>query len=216
MSLSGCLMAALLLGAQEAGAQDWEALAERPSDPTRGALVLERLRDRAVELTSLAQNLAFEDAQRAAEAFELDLSLELFRSLVERTDAPWARYNLAIVEHRAGDFEASDALLADMLASQPAVEAAGLWSQRGIFAWGAGNDSSALRHFGQALARGSADASAILAREALGRHNLGPARTGFRAALERDRAHPWALRGWGLALLTPKPANASTLADSTD
>lgn len=216
MSLAGCLSAALLLAAQGAGAQDWEALAERPSDAARGAAVLERLRDGAVELTALAQNLAFEDAQRAAEAFELELSLALFRTLVERTDAPWARYNLAIVEHRAGDTAASDALLADMLDSQPAVEAPGLWSQRGIFAWGAGNDATALRHFGQALVRGSTDASAILAREALARHNLGPARAGFRAALERDRAHPWALRGWGLALLTPKAASATPMAEPTD
>lgn len=209
----GCLALAL---ASPSLSTDWEALERMAPGPARGALVLAALEDDPEPPSGRAQSLAFQEATRASAAFELDLGLDLFRTLTERLDpggpkldasVAWAPFNLALLEHRAGFTGEADRLLADLLARGPATDRTSLWNQRAIFAYGSGDDARAQQLWGHALGLGNADASAILAREALKRHNLGAAQRGFRAAIARNPEHPWALRGWGLSLLTvPNPS----------
>lgn len=211
------MLAAVLVAASWAGAigSDWEALAQRQPDAAWRGDVLAALEAESGELDGAAQTLAFNAGTGAAEAFELERAVAIFEQLTARLDAGWARYNLALARHRAGDGAGAEAALDELLATVPAAERPALWSQRAIFALGAGRTASARASFGHAIGLGDADAASILAREALARHNLGPARRGFRSALARRTDHPWALRGWGLTLLSDHDSFPNTPSNRT-
>jgi hypothetical protein len=207
-------MAALALAPQDPGSaaveesapggveQAWAEAAALEPGPGRGRRVAELLATQDGPLEGPAQQLAYEAGKRAADALELDLALAIHRPLHASVGAVWSGFNLSLTLHRAGRTEAADAVLEALLEGASAADRANLWNQRGIFALGAGDAPAYLAAFGRSMALGSADATAILARERLSRHNLDPALGGFRAALNRNPDHPWALRGWGLALLS--------------
>lgn len=199
MIAAGCLLVIAWAGPNQD--VDWDALQAMSPGSARAQLVLEGLRNASGDLGSVEQNLAYAEGLRASAAFELELSIDLFQAVYDHTAAGWAQYNLALAQNRAGSLQQADQNLAELLASGPASEAPSLWSQRGIFAYGSGHDARGRALFGHAIGLGNADASAILAREALARHNHATAKRGFRAALSRNSDHPWALRGWGLSLL---------------
>ena len=199
MIAAGCVI--LLAWAATGQDVDWEALQAMSPGPLRGQLVLDGLHKATGPLGSVEQNLAFAEGIRASAEFELELSIGLFQAVYDENGAGWAQYNLALAQNRAGYTQRADQNLAELIASAPAGEAPSLWSQRAIFAYGSGHDARGLAFFGHAIGLGYADASAILAREALAMHNHAGAQRGFRAALSRNTDHPWALRGWGLSLL---------------
>jgi len=182
----------------------WQSLSELPPGPDRGARVAALLAVAPDELAIPAQQLAFAAANRAVEDFDLTLAISIQVALNDRVHAPWSAFNLALTLQKAGDPQGSDKLFARMLQQAAPDARAGLWGQRAIVALGAGHDVSGRAYLGHALALGDPDAAAVLARQSLARHNLPSARNGFRTALMRNQAHPWALRGWGLSLL-PDP-----------
>ena len=196
----------LVLAAGGLGQDSWSEVADMEPGPERGRLVAGLLALHEGELGREAQGLAFEAGSRAADALELDLALTIQGDLHRLVGAWWSGFNLALTQQRSGDVAAGDATLAALLEAARPGDRASLWNQRAIFALGEGRWLDAHAGFGRAMALGSADATAILAREHLARHNLHSARTGFRAALNRNPDHPWALRGWGLTVLSaPQP-----------
>ena len=201
------LVSMLLALTANLGAGDtWAELSALPPGQDRGLRVAALLRGSEGELPIEAQRLAFDAARRAADAYELDLALAIQEALDERVGADWSAFNLALTLQKLGRVDAADSVYARLLTAAPKARQASLWGQRGILALGAGRGVSGRAHLGHALALGDPDAAAVLAREDLARHNLIPARNGFRAALARNQAHPWALRGWGLSVLpTPGP-----------
>ncbi|GEM_PF-2546367 len=95
-----------------------------------------------------------------------------------------------------------------------------LRERRSIVAAGAGWKSDELDWLGRGLAMGGTDSLQMRARLALAARRFDRARTLFRVLVDRGRgsrptladAAPWALRGWGLALL-PTAHEASGAAD---
>ena len=199
MNLLGVILAALtsLVGAPD----DWSELAALPAGPERGQRVAALLESAEGPLSIEAQQLAYEAGSRASDALDLELALRIQLPLHARVSAPWSAANLALTQGRKGNVDAADGIYAVLVQQVPADQVPGIWGQRGILALGAGRGVSARAYLGRAMALGDPDASAVLAREALARHNLIAARNGFRTSLGRTQAHPWALRGWGLSLL---------------
>lgn len=206
-TLAACLaLAALGAPSTDMVGEGWAEAYVLAPGPERGALVAELLAASDAELDDDSQRLAYECATRAADALELELALAIQEPLHGRVGAVWSGYNLAVTRHRSGDSAGADALLGALLVDAGLGDRANLWNQRAIFALGDGRRVEAWAAFGHAMGLGSADATAILAREDLAGHNLHRAKSGFRAALNRTPDHPWALRGWGLALLSaPQP-----------
>jgi len=199
MSSLAVILVALTLAS--ASGDTWQSLAELPPGPERGRRVAALLATETGPLDGAAQRLAYEAGTRASEDLDLELALDIQRPLYALVGASWSAYDLALTEQRQGNVDGADALFAELLASTAPADAPGLWGQRGILALGAGRGVSARAYLGRAIALGDPDAAAVLAREALAGHNLGPSKNGFRTALGRNPAHPWALRGWGLSLL---------------
>ncbi|MDG2143466.1 MAG: hypothetical protein P8N31_07920 [Planctomycetota bacterium] len=188
-----------------ASSDGWEEVHTMDPGTARGQAIAALL---ALGPDSLDQDqlkLAWEAGKRAAEGLELDLALQLQRPLFELAPAEWSGINLAITLQRLGDWRATDDVMGALLSGHSLADPAGTWSQRGIFALGAGEHQLAREYLGRALCLGSADASAILAREDLAHNHIQSARAGFRAALAGNSEHPWALRGWGLSLLGTPP-----------
>ncbi|MFT6714601.1 MAG: tetratricopeptide (TPR) repeat protein [Planctomycetota bacterium] len=188
-----------------ASSDGWEEVHALEPGRERGQAIAALLAMEPVALDPDQLKLAWEAGKRAAEGLELELALEIQRPLFELEPAEWSGINLAITLQRLGDWRASDAVMGTLLNELPLADPAGTWSQRGIFALGAGELLLAREYLGRALCLGSADASGILAREDLARHNIQSAKAGFRAALTGNPEHPWALRGWGLSLLGASP-----------
>lgn len=202
ISLGLPLVALLALGpGAKAPGDTWESLGALEPGPSRGKRIAALLRAEEGELGLPAQRLAFAAANRAVDAFELPLALELQEALDARVGAAWSTFNLALTLQKAGQPQRADELFVRMLEEASPDERGSIWGQRGIVALGAGRSVFGRACLGRALAMGDADAAAVLAREALARHNLGSAQSGFRVALARNQTHPWALRGWGLSML---------------
>jgi hypothetical protein len=200
------LLLACALSSGAACEDTWSELAALPPGSARGARVAALLESGTGAPPPEAQQLAFDAARRAADAYELELALSILRPLHARVEADWSAFNLALTLQKLGAADAADSIYAKLLQKTPRARQGSIWGQRGILALGAGHGVSGRARLGHALALGDPDAAAVLARESLARHNLGSARNGFRAALARNQAHPWALRGWGLSVLpTPGP-----------
>ena len=139
----------------------------------------------------------------ATELLWMEDAIAVQRELHRRYAATWSAIGLALSLHRGappGGSDAADAVLAAQI--ERGADLPDLWSQRGLLAAGRGDERRARDHLGRALGLGSADAALMLARMDLARGRMGGARAGFRALLMEDEPHAWALRGWGIALLT--------------
>jgi tetratricopeptide (TPR) repeat protein len=144
------------------------------------------------EQTRLAHRLGVE----AAEDLRLEEALAIQDALHARVGAEWSAFNLALSLRRMGLYQRADRILEEQLG---VAASADLYSQRGLNALGSGNEARARTLFGAALARGSRDAAAVLARLDLAEGRLDTARSGFRALLANEDPGAWALRGWGVA-----------------
>jgi hypothetical protein len=143
----------------------------------------------------------------AREHLWLDDAVVVQRELHAIYGEAWSAMNLAGSLHRAGRVDEADAVLAaqEALGANPAE----IQNTRGIHALGRGDERAARDHLGRSLARGYRDSALVLARLDQTRGDLPGARAGFRALLHVDPSagetpHAWALRGWGMTLLSPE------------
>jgi len=155
---------------------------------------------------------AFREDQRA---FRPAAARILAEGMHDAANATWSAFNLAAICRRLGDYDRADeVLLGRFLAATDPAERLDLLQGRAIVAGAAGRLGLERELLGRALARGGEDAYQILGRQALAAGHRDRALTLFRVLLEHhfepDRladAPPWALRGWGLALL-PAPGDS--------
>jgi hypothetical protein len=158
--------------------------------------------------------LAAYDAFRAAhDAYRGEAALALAEAMHAHAHATWSAYCLEGILRKLGDYATGDEVLRLQLeaVSDPA-ERLDLLQRRAILAAGAGWPRRERAYLGAALALGGTDSLQMLGRLALASGqqtgHQDRARILFRVLLERHRgdpaeAPPWALRGWGLALLPP-------------
>ncbi len=147
--------------------------------------------------------LAWEGWVEAAKDLRFDEALAIGRPLHAETRATWSAISLALSLNRSGRVQEADFVLAGQAQLEP--EAAALWNQRGIYALATGDEDRAMDYLNQAIDLGSADARAVVARHHLALGRWEQAREGFRRVLEDEPTHPWAARGWGLAVLSRGP-----------
>ncbi len=141
------------------------------------------------------------------DAYEGEAALAVARAMHRHASATWSAFCLEGILRRLGHYEAARDVLADHLVSVSApAERAAVVDRQAIVAAGAGWRSSESSHLGRGLVLGGTDAYQMLARRCLAEGKRADARTLFRVLVERSihdpaQGPPWALRGWGLALL---------------
>jgi len=144
------------------------------------------------------------DAWRMADAEALAIALH------ERNHATWSAISLALLSTRMGQHARADRVLGRQIeSSEVRAERVALISQRAISALGAGREEASRNHLGRAIQLGSKDAVQILALLEFGAGRHERARRLFgtlllpepEGAAEPLEVVPWALRGYGLALL---------------
>ena len=138
--------------------------------------------------------------------------------------AIWSAICLEGVARRTGDLDRSAQVLESVLATASApptrVE---LRERRSIVAAGAGDRATQLDWLGRALVLRGADGLQMRARLALALGARERSRVLFRVLVDRSRGPspalgqppPWALRGWGLALLPPGPESSDSSGGAT-
>lgn len=157
---------------------------------------------------------AFRVFEEDATALRLEDAAALGEALHARAGMTWSAQSLALLYRRMGRYADADAVLVEQLArtEEPADQLV-LLQDRAITACGAGWEARADDLLGEAFALGGRDACQILGLRALSAGDRGRARRLFRYLLlprsGQDRRKllegtPWALRGWGLALLPPR------------
>ncbi|MBM3977419.1 MAG: hypothetical protein FJ299_10560 [Planctomycetes bacterium] len=206
-------LAALLLTAgqdapaasREGGIQAdaWSILDALPPGRERALRAAELLSDRERVPSAAQLESAWRIGTQEAEALRFDSAVAVQRALYERVPALWSVSNLALSLNRLEGAAAADGVLSQWLPQARGAERADVWSQRGQFWLGAGQAQRGRTYLARALALGSADAGVMLAREDLEAGQVSSARTGFASALLQPDPSPWALRGFGVALLTP-------------
>ena len=157
--------------------------------------------------------------------FRLDAARILGEAMHQYADAQWSALSLALLCTRQGAHERADEVLTMRFegAESPGDRLEAL-ERRAIARMGAGRTEAALDDLGRALALGGSDARQILARRALTRGELERARRVFASLLppmgelEALARAPWALRGWGLAMLPrpPEPMGPAAPQDGPD
>ncbi|TAJ02142.1 MAG: hypothetical protein EPO68_18365 [Planctomycetota bacterium] len=198
------LLAALLaLQSTESLSADWAAVAALPAGRERAARVALLLHDRARELSKPEIELAWRVGTEEADALRFDSAVPVQRALYERMPALWSVSNLALSLNRLEGAGSADKVLAEWLPRARGSERADVWSQRGTYWLGAGDAARGRPLLARAIALGSSDATVVLAREDLAAGRVAAARAGFAAALLERTPSPWAVRGFGVALLTP-------------
>lgn len=158
---------------------------------------------------------AYDAFRQDERAYRADAALILAEAMHSADNRAWSAFSLSNICRRLGDYDRADRVLAARyeIATDP-VERLNLLQGRAIVAGAAGWLGRERDLLGMALARGGEDAYQILGRQALAAGNTGLALTLFRVLLEHHSgperladAPPWALRGWGLALL-PAPGDS--------
>lgn len=198
------LLAALLaLQAPESLPAAWAELAGQAASRERAERAALLLNDRTREVTKAELDLAWRIGTQEAEALRFDSAVAVQRALYDRAPALWSVSNLALSLNRLEGAAAADAVLAHWLPRARGAERADIWSQRGTYWLGAGDAARGRPLLARAIALGSSDATVVLAREDLGEGRVEAARAGFAAALLEREPSPWAVRGFGVALLTP-------------
>ncbi len=205
-------------GAQQrwpyAGEENWLAAEVLAPSPERAAAARRALDELPGAIPAERVRLAFDIGVEEAGALRLESARGVQEALHRRYRAVWSGIDLALTDQRLGDYAAADRVLGEQIAAE---EAAGspsgdLWSQRGTFALGAGDEARGRDYLGFGLARGSSDAAVVLARLDLEQGRLSQARAGFRALMLDEVISPWAPRGWGVSLL-PQTAAATWSAE---
>lgn len=210
------------VGTATSGAQDdfapgeaWRIaqMSAQEVDTTRRAAAVVHSLGEAIDPRGRQQRMvrAFDVFQEDHDAFRAEEALSIARAMHADAQATWSAYCLEGILRRSGDYGGAARVLEEHAARlTPGPEATDVMGRRAIVAAGAGDFEEERRHLGDALLAGSDDALQMLGRLTLVQGDTEGARRLFRAVLDRSdngEAHgaPWALRGWGLALL-PAPA----------
>lgn len=197
-----CLPALLVAGlAPRAQQQDWADICAQPAGEARALAMAEWIAQGEGALPADQAQAAWEAAVAEADALRWQSAIPLQRELHRRVQQDWSALNLALSLNRSQGAEAADGVLAAQLPRSHAP--AELWSQRGIYWIGADEIERGRNCLGRALALGSSDAAVVLAREDLQRGEVARARAALRDLVTEQPPGPWALRGFGLALLLP-------------
>ena len=200
-----------------AGLELWFLADVLPNGPERAEIVLAALGG-AGELEHWQVLLAWNTSVEEARALRLaGTAVAIQEELDRRCAADWSAIDLALTLRLLGKPAQADGVLAGAIeragaAGQPTAD---LWSQRGIVALGAGDESAGRDYLGRALALGSEDAGLVLARLDLVAGRPVAARRGFRPSILRTPQADWALRGWGMALLPAADAPPKRLPPSS-
>ena len=152
------------------------------------------------------------------DAYRSDTALAVAEAMHAAAPAPWSAGCLEGILRRRGEYERADEVLERQIAAtEDPLARRALVERRAILAGAAGWLDQERDLLGRALAEGGTDAWQMLARYALSAGERERARRLFRILVERSRgapaeAAPWALRGWGLALLpvSPDPYTTAT------
>ncbi len=207
--LFGCL----LLGASPPPAA--RVLEARPFislDDTLAGLVAELGNDAELDAEAGRELLtrAFSRFRGEVDAWRLDGALHLAEALHRRAAATWSAMSLALLQTRLGLGDAAEATLSQQLArTGPGAERRDLLERLGLARLGAGRRGEALSALGRAWYSGSTNAGQVLGALALSGGQAAEARRLFGALLAvpapgagaRAQTPPWALRGWGLAMV---------------
>ena len=124
-----------------------------------------------------------------------------------RAQAPWSAMGVASAQRRGGNTAGAVEVLEEQIARTTAkAEKVALWEALSLAMHAHGNADGRLDALGSAYAQGGADARQILGGKALLEERYAEALTLFGGLLDRARLQerdpePWALPGWGLALL---------------
>ncbi len=189
-----------------------------PSPLDRARELVGRLVDEASEPALLQERLQETFVAFVAEhdAFHGEAALLLAEAMYAHGPGTWSAFCLEGILRRLGRYERAEEVLAGHLETVTVPEQrAQILERRAILAAGAGWRERELDHLGRALALDGLDAQQMLGRLALFEGRKERARVLFRVLVERLRGAregagevtpesiPWALRGWGLALLPP-------------
>ena len=153
------------------------------------------------------QERAFELFQEAMDRYQAVEARALAEAMHRRAQATWSVFCVEGALRRAGDYDgAREALSRHLERSLAPDERTAVLLRRAIVGAGAGWTRQERADLGRGLARGASDAYQMLGRLALAQGRRDEARRLFGALLERNpgdpsAAPPWALRGFGLALL---------------
>lgn len=197
------LLAALLaFQAPDALPAEWAAVAAMPVGRERAVRAAALLDASRGELSKGVLELAWRVGNDEADALRFDSAVPVQRALYEHTPALWSVSNLALSLNRLEGAAAAEDVLSRWLPEARSNERADVWSQRGTYWLGAGDAARGRPMLTRAIALGSIDATVVLARDDLGAGRTAAARAGFGAALLEREPSPWAVRGFGVALLT--------------
>jgi len=212
------ILAALLLpGAPDqdefAPGRAWELAQQDGDRGQRARAVVAALDEVANDATALheRQARAFEVFQVEHDDYEGARAVAISEAMHRCAGASWSAFCLEGALRRTGDYVRADAVLREHLTRELApAERLDVVLRRAIVYAGAGDRGAERAALGRGLVGGGADAYQMLGRLALAAGERAAARDLFRALVDRHAgdpagAPPWALRGWGLALL-PLPA----------
>ncbi|MDA1264336.1 MAG: hypothetical protein O2816_04570 [Planctomycetota bacterium] len=215
----GALIPALLLVLAAASQDDpwaqgeaWRVAQDTTADPARRVTALVAAIEEVAGDAAAAQPrlvLAFEEFQREHDRFEGARATALARAMHRAAGATWSAYCLEGILRRTGDYRgAQEVLVAHLAGLDPGPERTDVVQRSAIVAAGAGWLEQERAALGRALVHGGTDAHQMLGRLALAAGRTEEARRLFRVLLEQHagdpaQTPPWALRGWGLALLPP-------------
>lgn len=187
------------------------ALPEAPAAERVEAVLLELDRTAGSEAFEHVLVRAFELFQQELDALEYEQAERLALSMHAHAQAGWSAWTLALISTRLGRHERALQLLEQQRAqAQTPQQALDVTVRLALAELGAGRRERARDLLGHALRQGSPDSRQILARMALAQGEFGRARALFGSLLPEMpqpeapatlESTPWALRGWGLALL---------------
>lgn len=197
----------------------WIAAQVAGPGPTRVAAIETALGETLPGDLAERIRFAFRTAAEDARALRLAESQQIARALHDRVQAAMASelpdehrsvtqsaVLLALVSRLKGEHADALAVLEPRLAStQGPADRRELLVEIGRTQWAAGQDASATRALGEAIALGSSDAGWLLGRNALSEAAISRARALFRTLIsnsEEGTAPTPALRGYGLSLLS--------------
>lgn len=189
----------------------WISAQSLPPGTRRARAFAAALQEVAGDPATLAPRLqaAYEAFREDQAAYRSDAGRILAEGMHDAAQAAWSAFNLASIHRLLGDYERADEVLADRYRmATDRAERLDLLQGRAIVAGAAGWLERERDLLGMALARGGEDSYQILGRQALAAGRRRRALALFRVLLEHHfgpqrlaDAPPWALRGWGLALL---------------
>jgi len=197
----------------------WQTAQAMPPGQKRALAFAVLMQDPAASLPRDRVRMLWEAAVAEARELRIDTALSILEPLHLIEQATWSALDTSLLLRQLGRYQDADAVLTSMLEDGPGSltqpppsgsgsmeDAALLWCQRGILAFGASRHHEGRSHLGRALALGSADAGMVLGFRDLHAGRPDRARAAFRADLGSLRPGPWSSRGWGLSLVSD-PAN---------